>query len=226
MRPETFKRAMGRYPQRGTPFALSVDKGTAKLPPAALFHYWHPEREAVELCPREFDRQLKQIHPGLACCRPPAAVPAPCDQRWILWQRDETIRYYLCRGWKLLFLWPPKDFDPIPLDNRVFANLAIIDPRRYTSSVAYFDTIVNRLQNEHDGRDADHRTYLHDRWKDLSDTWKISSAGRGNRFALHHDGTVLPSRGERNRTRERKHLILPSDIERERQERGIGRGKF
>jgi hypothetical protein len=215
---------MGRDPRRVAPFRMPVTATPApKLPPAAMFHFWHPERDGVEHAPKPFDRELKLIHPGLFAVRPPAAVPKPCDQRWIIWQRDASIKFWMCQGWKLLFLWPPKDYDPIPLDHRVFANLAIIDPRRYASSVAYFDTIVKQLATEQESRNDEHRQYLHDKRRDLQATWKISSAGRGNRFALHHDGTIVPSRGEANWTRERERLILPSDVARERRERGKGR---
>lgn len=222
-----FRTAMGRRPQRTAPFQMPINKAPEpKLPPGALFWFWHPERDGVEHSPRAFDVQLKAIHPGLFATRPPAGAPKPCDQRWIIWQRDETQKNRVCPGWKLLFLWPPKDYDPIPLDNRVFANLAIIDPRRYASSREYFDGIVANLQREHQAREDSHHQYLADSRKEFFETHKIKNIGRGNKFALHHDGTILPSRGEQNWAREREHLMLPADVQRERKERGLGRRTF
>lgn len=205
-----FQNATGRLPGRVHPFTQETPKPLAKLPPEAMFHFWHPEREGVELCPRDFDDTLKTISPDLFICRPPARVPRPADQRWIVWNRRPANQYWLCPGWQLLFLWPPTEYEPIPLDNRVFANLAAIDARRYPSAVHYFDRIVNQTMREKGAQRKADANYRGDRNKDYWDATKIKNIGHGSKFALHHDGTVMPSRQEQNWLRSRG-AFLPGE---------------
>lgn len=218
-----FQRATGRQPQRVGEFSESMKRSPGEvLPPQAMFHYWHPDRLGVEHCSHDFDDKLKAIHHGLHACRPPANVPAPADQRWIIWQRDATQRNKLCPGWKLLFLWPsPQDSEPIPLDHRVFANLAIINPARYRNATEYFDTVIAAsLIEDKAAYERNWQQHRKDVQADYRDARKIKNIGAGNKFALHHDGGVVPSRGEQNWVRERQKHMLPSEVIRQSRNRG------
>jgi len=212
-----FRHAMGRDPGKVNPFQMPVSSRTpVPLPPAALFHYWHPEREGVEHCPKEFDRPLKLVHPGLYITRPPSGTPKgdkhAADQRWIVWQRNPSTRHPLCPGWSLLFLWPPRDYEPIPLDNRIFANLAIINPLRYKGGIDYFNRVIAAgMEKDAERNEAAQHQYRHDRRKDYIEATKIKNIGKGNKFALFHDGGTIPSRGEENWLHELG-AFLPADV--------------
>lgn len=206
-----FERVMGRRPGKVNPFGLEPQRTAKPLPAAALYHYWNPDREGVEHAPKDFLRQLALVHADLACVRAPMNVPAPCDSRWMVWVKKPEVRYWLCPGWNLLFLWPPKEYAPIPLDNRIFANLAIIDSRKYGTALQYFDTIVEDLKQTKARQAKSANEYREDRKRDYWDATKIKNIGHGSKFALHHDGTVAPGRGEQNWLRERG-AYLPDDV--------------
>jgi hypothetical protein len=157
-----------------------------------LPYFWHPDRLTVECCPADFDAKLKAIHPGLACTR------FPIENKWILWSRKPDITHPLCPGWLLLFVWEDEEHNPLPLDNRVFYNLYRRDPRRYRSCVEYFDLAMAELKDAKDRRAKDEDSLSRDRGRDFRNYTKIKNIGHGAKAALHHDGSVIPSRGERN----------------------------
>lgn len=208
-----FKRALGRNPQRIPYGRMTVPPAEKPLDAGALYHYWHPDRDGVEPCPKDFARELKNFHKDLAICRSPGQAPTQ-GHPWLMWYRKPSITHWLSPGWILLFAWqtPPPELAPLPLDNRVFANLYSISAMEFGSGVAYFDSVVKRMRDDkarvkaHDksNTDAQRREYLQHR--------KISNIGRGNKFALHHDGGIVPSRGEQNWIRENEDRTMPKKL--------------
>jgi len=194
-------------------------RSSTPLDPGALIHFWHPDREGAEQAPAEFRRELALVHEDLAIVRPPPGAPLPTPRKWLVWYRKPTIRHPLCPGWLLLFVWPPDPYDPIPLDNRIFANLYMIDARRFGNGGQYFDRIVAGLERDKARKDARDKQYRQDRVRDYWESTKIKNIGAGNKFALHHDGTIVPSRGERAWTAERAAAMLPESVTRDRERR-------
>lgn len=210
MQTDAFRRAMGRNPGR-VPYGRVPIQTPAALPPAALYHYWYPGRDGVEPCPPDFAADLTRVHADLAICRPPGQAPT-VSRPWLVWYRKPSITHWLSPGWMLLFVWQTKELEPLPLDGRVFANLYTISTMAFGSASAYFDSIVKTMKADKDrikktdksNTDAKRREFLASR--------RIKNIGRGNKFALHHDGSVVPSRGEANWTRERELQSLPSEL--------------
>lgn len=211
---QAFKSAMGREPGRVHPFTQPIAK-KQELPAEALFHFWHPGRDGVEHCPEDFTVRLHEVSPELECVRPPARAPirSIC---WLVWWKCPRITHRLSPGWLMILAWHTPSGSPLPLDNRVLANLYLQSAQVFGNGKAYFDSILKNMKSEKDQQQKDQQNYRHDRARDLYQSQQISSAGRGNRFALHHDGTILPSRGEQawRNTLD----LLPSDIKRQEKE--------
>ncbi len=219
-----FKRAVGRVPGR-VPFAKYRPETPKPLDPGALYHYWHPERDGVEACPTDFARELAHIHADLRICRPP--MGAPCvSHPWLVWMRQPRIQHHLSPGWQLLFAWQERTepegkivLRPLPLDGRIFANLYRISVMHFGSARAYFDSIVKEIAaGKARVAKADH-AYRHDRIKDFFQSTKIKNIGKGNKFALHHDGTVVPGRGEQNWLADQGTRNMPGEVARDVQQR-------
>mgnify|MGYP001592822085 CR=1 FL=1 len=182
----------------------------------ALFEYWHPDRDGVEQASASVAAHIFAIHPGLRLVRPPAGAPMPTHP-WLVWMQKATIRHRLCPGWKLLFAWETSGDDgqaprPLPIDNRLFATIYLRDRRHFPNAVNYFDDIVTDIKRRKAAREAKDRNERHDIAADLQAHKKIKNIGPGNRFALHHDGTLIPGRGEQNWLLERQQHSLPSDV--------------
>lgn len=202
-----------RLPNRplGTPAFTMPVAGRKPLPPEALYHFWHPNREGVERCPKGFAKELAAIHVDLAIVKPPAQAPTP-TRPWLVWYRKPSISHYLSPGWMLLFAWQTREGEPLPLDNRVFANLYRISARAFGNGLAYFNSVVATLESEKAARDKADTNYRHDHSDEYFEYTKIKSSGRGNKFALHHDGSVVPSRGEANWMADRDLSAMPKEV--------------
>lgn len=181
------------------------------LEPAVLYHYWHPDREGVEPCPKPFASELRAFHQDLAICRPPGQAPT-ISRPWLVWYRKPAVTHKLSPGWLLLFVWQTRQLQPLPLDSRIFANLYSISRMAFPSGAAYFDSVVKTMQadkaqalaKDKSNVDAQKREYMQHR--------KITNIGRGNKFALHHDGSIVPSRGEANWTRDTEMQRMPGEL--------------
>lgn len=183
-------------------------------------HYWHPEREGVEPCPADFAAKLAAIHPDLRMVRPPTRAPLPTQfQCWTLWTRKREITHRLCPGWQLLLPWSFYG-KALPLDERVFAAIAHFDSRKLgENAVQYFDRLIRERDRDREKADVSHRADVVSDATDFAQFTKIKNIGRGNKFALHHDGTVLPGRGERAWTRENERRMLPKRMLDDRERR-------
>lgn len=223
-----FNRAMGRLPQRVNPFGQAVNTHPKALDAGALYTFWHPDREGVESCPADFQAKLNEIggfdergREKLRCVKPPAGAPIRCHG-WLVFVRKPEITHWLSPGWLLVLAWnngvepTPK---PLPLDNRILANLYLqslkggreVFGRDFDSAVQYFDHVVAVMHRDKQKQEAANAQYNKDRQRDHWDYTKIKNIGHGSKFALHHDGTVMPTRNEANWVRERQ-ADLPSDV--------------
>lgn len=218
--PAAFQQAMGRRPARvgmgGQPFHEPITS-VPTLDRAALPFYWHPQRHGVEEAPAWFAAQLAGMHADLRCVRPPANAPLPY-RAWTMWYRKPSITHALCPGWLLLFEWVSPTNEPLPLDNRVLANLYLRSRRAFPSAVKYFDRCMQTSQERKARRKATFNQESRDRRREYLDFMQIKNTGTGNKFALHHDGTVVPSRGQQNWMQETR-ARLPSSVVRDRERR-------
>lgn len=219
--PEAFRRATGRYPRR-IPYGTMQVTPRVALPAQALYHFWNPDRDGVEPCPKAFDAKLKALHTDLAMCRPPARAPLK-SHPWLCWYRKPEVTHWLSPGWTLLFCWQEPSLKPLPLDDRVLANLYTISAFRFGGAVGYFDNIVKTLKAERAASEAIDKDRTDSKRKEMMDFWKVKNIGQGNKSALHGDGSVVPSRGEANWSRELEKTTMPSEWLKERRERGLNR---
>jgi hypothetical protein len=224
-----FRTVMGRDPRRVRPFAMDTQARTQPLDRAALFHYWHPDRDGVEHAPAHIQEKLKALvgvdnrgRVNAAIVRPPAGAPVR-SRCWLVFKRNEEITNHLSPGWFLVLAWHDGDEpNPKPLDvedGRLFANLYLqtlkagreVMGRDFDSAVQFYDHCMSVLDADEKKREQANRNYNDDRAKDYFDYTKIKNIGHGSKFALHHDGTSVPSKGEDNWLRERG-PSLPSDV--------------
>lgn len=178
-------------PRRSQPWSVPVARKPA-FDREQFASWWHPDRLGVESAPEYFDAQLKALHPGLA------ATKFPITGHWLLWSRKPDITHPICPGWLLLFVWKEHDGAPAPLDSRVMYNLYRRDPRRYRNAKQYFDLAEKELKEAKERREAAMATNDAAKVKEFTDYTKIKNIGHGSKSALHHDGTIAPSRGELN----------------------------
>ena len=219
---QSFKRRMGRMPTRGAKFSQQAIKPYKAAPQAILMHYWHPDRTGVEHPPESVRTRLREIHPDLAMCRPPTRAPVRSNC-WLVWYRKPTITHPLSPGWLLLFPWMAEDLTPLPIDDdRIYANIYSRSAITFGNAKKYFDHVVSEMRKPEDAKEAWHQDDKNQRRKSFWDFTKISTAGRGNKFALHHDGTLLPTRGERNWLNEISYRRMPEESRREYRDRRTG----
>ena len=206
-----FRRARGGG---DTPF--SVPRAT--LPPdpgpEAEFVYWHPDRIGVELAPAVTTAQLWAIHPSLHACRPPVKSPVP-RSRWLIWAKDAKASNPFCPGWYLVFVWEvTKTHAALPLEpfshleECIYAVMALkVGGRR-----AYFQKMFAEREAAKQAREATYQDTRQAKQREFLASRRISTAGRGNRFALHHDGTIVPSAGELAWLKEQASSRMPSEV--------------
>lgn len=213
---------MGRMPGRTRPFSEQAIKPYKAAPQAILMHYWHPDRMGVETAPPETQTRLADIHADLAIVRPPARAPVRVHC-WLVWYRKPTITHPLSPGWLLLFPWMDETGTPLPLDDdRVYYNIYTRSAMSFGNAKKYFAHIVEDMRKTTAAKEDLHHDDLQQRRKAFWDFTKISTAGRGNKFALHHDGTLLPGRGERNWLNELSYQRMPEESRREYKDRRTG----
>lgn len=213
-----FGTPVGQIAPKDGPITLTPKKEKA-LDRGHLMHFWYPQRDGVEYPPKEFQDRLHGVKADLEVVRPPVAAPVP--HCWYLWQRRPEVTHALSPGWFLLLPWILNG-RPLELDEKFFAALWHFDPRNCGGAAKYFDRVIAERDRSkkaaekkyHDDRRAQQREFFQ--------STRISSAGHGSKFALHHDGTVIPSPGEVAWSIESRKRLLPSEIlkqEREARER-------
>jgi hypothetical protein len=184
------------------------------LPDAALDYYWHPDREDVEFPPDDFLRDLRSIDltDRVRILRPPPNAPLVFARAWLIWYRQPRVTHYLSPGWLMLCEWRTNQGEPMPLDNRVFSFLYSRSAKEFGNGKRYWDHCVAERNRDYAAKDAIHRNGNHDRSEDYRRFLQIKNIGAGNKAALHHDGTEIPTRGHANWLAERRRKMLPGDV--------------
>ena len=207
-----FRRAHGGG---NTPFVVDHAAPPPDPGPEVEFVYWHPDRLGVELAPAATAAKLLTIHTSLAACRPPAKAPVR-RSRWLIWARDARATNPFCPGWYLVFVWEvTKTHAALPLEpfshleECIYAVMAI----KVGGQQAYFKKMFAERVAAKQAREATYQDNRQTKQREFLASRRISTAGRGNRFALHHDGTIVPSRGEANWLRERVEQRMPSEVQ-------------
>lgn len=215
---------MSRSPRRSnSPVAVPFRGRTGPPPgPEVLPWYWHPNRYGSQPPPQAFADRLREIDPDLRVCF------SPVHERWLVWVKSPRSVNTLCTGWRMLFLWEhPITKAFLPLNELIFHNLFFIDANRWGTAKAYYDRIETDLNKERDRRRNDYNRQRDAEQREFADMHRISSAAPGNRAALHHDGTLIPSPGHQAYLRETRKTRLPSEMirqeEDEKEKRFYGR---
>lgn len=197
-----------RRPEEREQFGVPLQQRKGPPPgPEILPWYWHPGREGAQPPPAAFAEQLKRIDPDLAVCFNPVL------ERWVLWVKNPRIQSEFCRGWQLLILWEhPVTKAYLPLNELMFHNIYVISAGRYANAREYFDKVESNISRQREQRAKDYDRERQAEQSELADFTRISSAAPGNRAALHHDGTLIPSQGHANHLRETRKWRLPSEM--------------
>jgi len=203
----------------GRPFREPV---VAALPSAldvaAMDYYWHPDRDGVEQAPDWFQRELEAITGDVRVVRPPAGAPLYYKQAWLVWYRKPSVTHELSPGWLMLRDWRDGKGEPLPLDQRVFSYLFSVSARVFGNGQKYWEHCVAEMNREKAAKEKVHRDGNHDRVEDYRQSTLIRNIGAGNKFSLHHDGTVVPSRGQANWIAERRARMMPESMVREQRD--------
>ena len=184
-----------------------------ELPVAAMDYYWHPDRDGVEHAPEDFTRALKGIdkYDRVRVVRPPANAPLVYKRAWLIWYRNPRVTHYLSPGWLMLAEWRLRG-EPLQLDERVFSFLYSRSAQLFGNGAKYWEHCVSEMQREKAAKEKVHSDGTHDRSEDFRQYMQIKNIGSGNKAALHHDGTVIPSRGQQNWLAERRKRMVSSEV--------------
>lgn len=209
---------MGRKLGPGGQFgAVEVQTAEVELPEAAIDHYWHPDRDGVERAPEDFQRDLRAVdrYDKVRIVRPPAGAPTYYKRAWLLWYRKPEVTHELSPGWMMLRDWRDVRGEPLPLDQRVFSYLYSVSAEAFGGGRKYWAHCVAEMNRDKAAKEKVHRDGNRDRMEDYRQFMQIKSIGTGNKFALHHDGTSHPSRGQSNWLAERRSRMIPDELRKE-----------
>ena len=182
-------------------------------PRESMEQYWHPDRPGVEHAPADFLLRLREMHADLHCTRPPANAPLGQAPAWTLWYRRERITHRLSPSWMLLFVWRSDDGVPQPLDERVFAVLYGSSALKWGSGSNYFKRCVEeKMADAKASRERAFQNHRRAKQREITDSQRITNLGSGSKFARHHDGSVVPTRGDLNWHIENRRRILPPEL--------------
>ena len=215
--PVRFGQGLGRKPMKlgygGERTSIPIDTDTSELDAGGIDHYWHPDRDGVEQAPEAFARELAAISPDVKIVRPPENVTLYNKTRaWLLWYRCPRVTHHLSPGWLMLRDWRDSKGQPLPLDGRVGSYLYSVSARAFGSAKKYFDHCVEEMKREKASREKTYTDDRRDRQSEFADSLMIKNIGTGNKFARHHDGAILPSRGERNWSAQNRTRSIPSSL--------------
>lgn len=160
-------------------FSQTIAKPVTKEPESNPW-FWNPARVGVRSAPGWFQEQLEQIDPDLRI------TWNAHRERWQVWARVERLRHPLARGWRLLFIHHDVDGSYLPLDERLFARVYAASARANGDARQYFDRIVSEMDRDKAKREADYRQETADIAGEVYDHTRISTAGKGNKFAEYH----------------------------------------
>ena len=203
-----------------TPFHVKSGLWVPDPGPEPQFVYSHPNRLGVEKAPDRLLEQVRGIHPTLSVCRPPPSAPVPRN-RWLVWAQEPHAQNMFCPGWYLVFVWEVTStkaalpLEPFAhLEECIFAVMA----QKVGGQQAYFAKMRDARAAAKAAREAQYHTDRRDRQADLLQARRIKNIGSGSKSPLHHDGTVVPSRGEANWAAETANSRIPGDVLRKKAE--------
>lgn len=204
---------MRKLGPNGAAFREPISTATpAMLPDEAMDYYWHPDREGVEVPDEGFRRELALVSPDVQVVRPREGAPLYYKRAWLLWYRKPKVQHYLSPGWLFLRDWRTNDGEPMTLDARVFSYLYSVSARVFGSGKRYWEHCVREEQRDKAAREKVHTDGNHDRVEDYRQYMGIKNIGAGNKFALHHDGGGVPSKGHANWLKERRARMVPGEV--------------
>lgn len=171
--------ATGKAEQVG----LEINKGQ-KTDPNWSWNWYHPGRYGVQLAPDAFRSQLHEIDSRLE------VVFHPLRQRWVCWFREPTITWWMCKGWKKLFVIKYPDGEFMPLDERTLGEAWTRNPKLYDyKGRQFFERVV--VENMRDQMAAEVReresfveAVAHDQYRFA----QIKNIGQGNKYTNHEVG--------------------------------------
>lgn len=222
------QRAIGRRPTKvgvnGEKFRVPIRTSAPteeESDPAALDHYWHPDRDGVESAPSAFQRELELISTDVRVVRPPANAPLLQPRAWLIWYRCGRVTHPLSPGWLMIRDWRDGKGQPLRLDDRVFSLLYAQSARVFGNAKKYWDHCLAEMNRDKAALNKLATNERKDVQSEFVDYMQIKNIGAGNKFAKHHDGTVIPSQGQRNwHLQERKRQMPSLVIQSERDARG------
>jgi hypothetical protein len=168
----------------------------------------------IELAPQETLTKLQALHPSLSACRPAAGAPVP-RRRWLVWGRDPKVENPFCPGWYLVFVWEVTQTNAaLPLEpfQHLEDCISAVMVAKVGGRKAYFDKLFKERADLKAAQERGYQDVRQAKQLDFLAARRISTAGRGNRFALHHDGTIVPGQGELNWLRQTAEARMPSDV--------------
>lgn len=201
-----------------TPASMPVaTRPVAQRGPEHEFVYWHPNREGAEPAPETIMREIRLIHPGLRI------VKSPVHQRWLVWFPSPAVQHPLCAGWQLVLVWEhPRTGEYLPLSVELLGfNLYLLSRDHIggnNPALRHFERVQDEIQRKRAARDRQYHENRRAEQRELLDGRRISTAGAGNRFAMHHDGSVVPSQGEINWRLETEKWRIPKHLQQRRQQ--------
>ena len=170
-----------------------------RVGPEIMPQWWHPQRFGVRFAPDGFREDLRPVDPDLDC------TWTPVDERWLVFQRDPTVTHALCNGWSLKLVCEDALGQYLPLDAWILANLCSRQLWRIDGcGRGYIDRVLAEIERAKEIKVKDTKNEAFARRREIIRSRRITNIGKGNKFALHHDGTIVPSRGEMNWIRELK----------------------
>lgn len=210
------QRLPGRVGAGGLPFGIEPVKRPTPLDRAALDQYWHPDRWGVESAVGLMAQQIREIHPDLRLVRPPPMAPLAHQRRaWLVWYKDPLVTHAMCPGWKLVLVWEdPETHDPLPVDNRLLANLYLRDGRRFGKAIRYYDACIGEIMYQRRKNKMLNKQRTREMSHDVRQYRQIKNIGQGNKYALYHDGTIIPSLGEYLWRQQTMYERLPGKVQR------------
>lgn len=170
------KHATGRVDQMSVPINMGKPQG-----PETSWNFFHPGRADVRLAPLTFRRQLHAIDPRLEVSW------HPLHERWVCFFRQDDIKFWMCPGWKRLFMIQYPDGAYMPLDERTLGECWSRSPKVHAGEGRkYFERVV--IENMRDQKRKEIRSHESDLEARARDQWRfaqIKNIGQGNKFANH-----------------------------------------
>jgi hypothetical protein len=194
-----------------TPYTVPLAATRSDPGPEQEFIYWYPDRLGIRHAPADLLATIRRdVHPSLD------VTWSPIHERWLVWNREPRAQNPLCPGWALVFVWEhPLTRGYLALDPQLLGfNLYLCMRDKVGTARECFDRVEAQIARTKAARHHADTNSRHDFQRELLRSRRISNIGAGNKFALHHDGTVVPSRGEANWSRERIKWAIPADIQR------------